>query len=128
MPRARVVDEVDSIPHFTERELSDALCQLKTKRAPDAQGISAEMLKEGGDTFKRVLLETLNNILRSGSPTPSSRKHTVIKVLHKSGDPMRLENYRPIASIPMLYKLFSKLLCNRLGDTLDDQQSVLRIS
>ena len=35
---------------------------------------------------------------------------------------MRPENYRPIASVPMLYKLFFKLLCNRLGDKLDDQQ------
>eukprot|EP00959_Pyramimonas_sp_CCMP1952_P422794 8856524-Pyramimonas_sp.AAC.1 len=62
-------------------------------------------------------------MLRPDSPAPSSWKHTVRKIRHKSGDPMRPESYRPIASIPLLYKLFSKFLCNRLGDTLDDQQS-----
>eukprot|EP00959_Pyramimonas_sp_CCMP1952_P065030 1357820-Pyramimonas_sp.AAC.1 len=81
------------------------------------------MLKAGGDALKRVMLDTFNHVLRPDSPAPSSWKHTVIKVLHKSSDPMRPENYRPIATTPVHYKLFSKLLSNRLCVQLDCQQS-----
>ena len=47
----------------------------------------------------------------------------MIKVLYKSGNPQLPQNYRPIATIPMLYKFFSRLIYNRLEPTLDQQQS-----
>eukprot|EP00959_Pyramimonas_sp_CCMP1952_P172357 3601502-Pyramimonas_sp.AAC.1 len=97
--------------------------QLKAMRAADTNGITAEMLKEGGGTLRRVLIDAFNDILRPGSPMPTSWKLTAIKVLQKSSDTMRPDNYRPIASTPMLYKLFSELLCDRCGDALDCQRS-----
>ena len=45
-------------------------------------------------------------------------------VLFKKGDPSMPANYRPIAIIPILYKLFSRMLCNRVGKTIVGQQSV----
>ena len=45
-----------------------------------------------------------------------------ITVIHKSGDPRQPQNYRPITVIPLLYKLFARLLYNRLEPTLDAQQ------
>jgi len=47
----------------------------------------------------------------------------MIKVLHKSGDASLPNNYRPIATIPILYKLYARLLYNRLEPTLDKEQS-----
>ena len=51
-----------------------------------------------------------------------SWRHSVITVLLKSGDAMLPQNYRPICIIPLLYKLFSKLLYNRLYPILDKAQ------
>ena len=46
-----------------------------------------------------------------------------MKVLFKKGDALDPANYRPIASLPILYKLFTRCLCGRIGTTLDAEQS-----
>eukprot|EP00959_Pyramimonas_sp_CCMP1952_P205669 4301053-Pyramimonas_sp.AAC.1 len=111
------------IPAFTNSEIEHALKGLKSNKAADTEGIVAEMLKSGGKALRYILLDLFNRILRPGTPTPKNWKHTVIKVLYKSGDPQLPQNYRPIATIPILYKLFSRLLYNRLLPILDPQQS-----
>ena len=113
----------DRIPAFTAQELGKALGQLKTGKAADSNGIVAEMLKAGGHTLREVLLNLYNAITQPSSPSPNNWHHTIIKVLHKSGPPQLPQNYRPIATIPILYKLFARLLYNRLEPTLDKQQS-----
>ena len=55
--------------------------------------------------------------------TPAQWRKTQFAVLYKSGDAQLPQNYRPIAAIPLLYKLFARLLYNRLETTLDKQQS-----
>ena len=47
----------------------------------------------------------------------------MIKVIPKSGNLKQPQNYRPIAVIPLLYKLFSRLLYNRLEPILDAAQT-----
>ena len=80
------------------------------------------MLKNTGDGTRKVLLDLYNSILQRTLETPSSWKKSVIKVLYKSGDPTEAKNYRPICIIPILYKLFSKLLYFRLYPILDRAQ------
>ena len=46
-----------------------------------------------------------------------------IKVLHKKGDVENVGNYRPIRSLPALYKLFSTILYRRLYPRLDLEQA-----
>ena len=112
------------IPPFTRQELDNALKQLKNKRAEDSAGVVAEMLKQGGETLHDVLLDLYNETIKPNAAIPSRWKRTVIKVLHKSGDPQTPQNYRPISIIPILYKLFARLLYNRLVTTLDTAQTI----
>ena len=46
-----------------------------------------------------------------------------IKVIHKKGDVKNVSNYRPICSLPALYKLFSTILYGRLYPTPDQKQA-----
>ena len=68
------------------------------------------MLKCGGPKVVDVLLEMFNNVLMEKDEPPAAWKQSVISVIFKSGDPMLPHNYRPICIIPLLYKLFSKLI------------------
>ena len=45
-------------------------------------------------------------------------------VLFKKGETTEPENYRPIAILPILYKVFAKLLDRRIGHVLERAQSV----
>ena len=69
-----------------------------------------------------VLLELFNNVLLEKNGPPAAWKHSVISVIFKSGDPTLPQNYRPICIIPLLYKLFTKLLYKRLYPILDSAQ------
>ena len=81
------------------------------------------MLKEGGTTLREHLLQLYNDIIQTDALPPKQWKQTTITILHKSDDPKLPQNYRPISIIPVLYKVFSKLLYNRLDPQLDQQQT-----
>ena len=46
-----------------------------------------------------------------------------IKVIHKKGDVEDVSNYRPISSLPAMYKLFSTIMYGRLYPMLDLHQA-----
>ena len=113
-----------TIQPFTDEELITAIKSLKNRRCKDQSGMIAEMIKNGGKKFRQVLLDLYNEVTKSNACLPQQWKSTVIKVIFKSGDPQLPQNYRPISIIPLLYKLLSRLLYNRLSPQLDAQQSV----
>jgi len=49
---------------------------------------------------------------------PERLKFTLIKPIYKSGDKSSSSNYRPISLLPVLSKIFEKVICNRLIDHL----------
>ena len=110
------------VPPFTLSEITAAVKTLKSKKCTDTAGIRAEMLKKGGENLLEKLLELYNMILCGSMQPPSSWKHSIISVIHKSGDAAQPQNYRPICIIPVLYKLFSKLMYKRLYLILDKAQ------
>ena len=56
--------------------------------------------------------------------SPDDWMHTRLIVIFKKGDPKLPANYRPIALLPILYKLFSRMLCVRIQPDLLRAQSV----
>ena len=50
-------------------------------------------------------------------------KKVKIKVIYKNGDVEDVSNYRPICSLPALYKLFSTTLYGRPYPVLDQKQA-----
>ena len=111
------------VEEFTFKELEKAIDQLKAGKAKDNSGLIAEMIECGGDQLTFVLLGMYNEILKHDGEPPTTWKKTLITVLYKAGNPEIPSNYRPIACIPLLYKLFSRMLYNRLETVLDPQQS-----
>ena len=97
-------DDGTTIPPLTRDEVCSGLKDLKNNRCKDKIGIVAEMLKQAGTVLIELLCATFNEIIRNDAKPPGSWKRTVIKVLHKSGDARMPQNYRPIATIPLLYK------------------------
>ena len=111
------------IQDFTNDELDAALSGMKSGRCADESGIVAEMLKCSGRRFRGQLLELFNDILKPGSEPPDSWRKTRLVVLFKKGDQNLVKNYRPIAILPIMYKLFARMLCNRLQPTITSEQS-----
>ena len=70
-----------------------------------------------------MVSQIFNEIVKQNEFTPEAWKKVKIKVLHKKGDVENVGNYRPICSLPALYKLFSTILYSRLYPRLDQEQA-----
>ena len=60
-----------------------------------------------------MVRQIFNEIRKRNDFTPKDWKKVTIKVIHKKGDVENVSNYRPICSLPALYKLFSTILYGR---------------
>ena len=112
-----------SIPPFQLPELEYVLSQMPCNKATDATGVVVEMFKYGNIELRTCLLNIFNDMLKSGCFDESWRA-TLFTMLPKMGDTSRPSCWRPIAILKMSYKIFSKLICQRLRATLDSHQSI----
>ena len=114
---------VKPAPDITTVELEHALASMKNGRCRDESGLVAEMLKSGGDVMHTCIKELFNDVLQCDKPSPASWSTNRLIVLFKKGEPELPKNYRPIAILPILYKLFARILCNRVQPAIIGAQS-----
>ena len=119
---AMPLDDGKSLEPFSFEELRQALRGMKNGKAKDEKGVIAEMVKNSSQEFLTSILELFNDILLRKSDPPAAWKTTKLIVIFKKGDATLPKNYRPIAILPILYKVFSRLLCQRLTSTLMQKQ------
>ena len=105
------------IPEITTKELRAAINKLKKGKSPDSNGIRAEDVKACDDETREMVRQIFNDIIKRNEFTPEAWKKVKIKVIHKKGDVENVGNYRPICSLPALYKLFSTILYSRFFST-----------
>ncbi|KAJ0181100.1 hypothetical protein K1T71_003185 [Dendrolimus kikuchii] len=121
-PRAPLTRHyTEDIPEVDVDEISAALGQLKNGRAPGDDGITTELLKAGGMPILKALAELFNYVIHR-STVPKAWSKSVVVLFFKKGDNTLLKNYRPISLLSQVYKLFSRVVTNRLARRLDEFQ------
>lgn len=98
-----------------------ALKQLKNNKAAGDDGITTELLRAGGKPILKVLQRLFNSVIVEGR-TPKTWNISEVILFFKKGDKSLLKNYRPISLLSHVYKLFSRVLTNRLARRFDDFQ------
>ena len=111
----------EELPDVTSYEIQLALHQLKNRKAPGEDGIIPEMLKINSEPLQTILAELFTKCLIE-TKVPENWNNDVITLLHKKGDIKNLDNYRPISLLSHLYKLFTRVIVNRLRQKLDFYQ------
>lgn len=121
----RKITNVNSeiLPNIESYEIEEAISQLKNNRSPGPDGILAEMLKEGKEIILEALKHLFNQCLFKGE-IPDDWNESVTVLLYKKGDRADLKNYRPISLLSQTYKLFMRIITNRLTSKLDSYQPV----
>ena len=113
-----------TISAFSHEELLDALKGLRRGKAKDTSGITAEMSKVDCAALHTAILDLFNDVVSIGNTPPKQWYNTRLVVIFKKGDATSPSNYRPIAILPILYKLFSRMLCKRIQVDIINNQSV----
>ena len=94
---------------------------MKEDKAPGKDGITVHDVKTANFRFWKALAERFSKYIAT-STIPNAWRESRTILLHKKGDKEDLKNYRPICLLSHIYKLFTKVICNRISKTLDEQQ------
>jgi Reverse transcriptase (RNA-dependent DNA polymerase) len=117
------LSEVSDVSKITTNEIREALTSMKNQKAVGEDNIPTELLKICDEEILGTLCKILNEILET-EEVPEAWLKSTITLFHKSGDKTEVKNYRPITKTSHLYKLFMKIISNRLKFDLDDHQAV----
>ena len=84
----------------------------KKGKPPDSKGIRAEDIKACDDETREMVRRIFNEIIKRNEFTAEAWKKVKTKVIHKNVE--NVGNYRPICSLPALYRLFTTVLYGRV--------------
>ncbi|KAK6739449.1 hypothetical protein RB195_008126 [Necator americanus] len=102
-------------------EIRHAIVSVRNRTAPRPDRIRPEHLKN----LPPVLINTLARLFTrylSECKVPNQWKTSKTVLLYKKGDPHDIGNYRPICLLSVIYKLFTRVILNRIEKVLDEGQ------
>ena len=93
--------------------LKKKLGDLVQGKATQYSDLLAKILKENSDIFGKYICDFFNECLDKGT-FPSILKHANITPVFKKGYKGSKNNYRPVSILPVISKIFEKLLCKQI--------------
>ena len=121
LPSYEVKEDGFVVPPVLPSEIRHAISLVKSRTAPGPDRIRPEHLKN----LPPVLINTLARLFSrylSECKVPNQWKTSKTMLLFKKGDPHDIGNYRPICLLSVVYKLFTRVILNRIDKTLDEEQ------
>ena len=100
-------------------QVREAIGKLRTSKSFGDDGISSYFLKLAMPFIEDSLVFLFNTSLET-SQFPDSWKIARVSPIFKDGDKTEKSNYRPISVLPVVSRLFEKLVFNQLYQYLND--------
>ncbi|GJX99144.1 reverse transcriptase domain-containing protein [Tanacetum coccineum] len=123
------------IDHYTEflgqrgvasdfnSRICDAIFCMGDNKAPGPDGYSAAFFNKTWDIISREVIKAVNEFFINGV-LRKELNHTIIALIPKVTTPMRINDYRPISCCNVLYKCISRIISNRMKDSLSSLVSL----
>ncbi|KAK6726483.1 hypothetical protein RB195_004670 [Necator americanus] len=109
------------IPEVLPSEIRHAVISVRNRTAPGPDRIRPEHLKNLPPVLINTLVRLFTRYL-SECKVPKQWKTSKTVLLCKKGDPHDIGKYRPICLLSVIYKLFTRVILNRIEKVLDEGQ------
>ena len=117
--RQRYPDDPGFTRAFTAEELDIGIRVLKNGKAPGLDYIQTELIKQFGPKARDWLLRFFNNCTETKKIPKLWRQAKVVALLKPRKDPSVAKSFRPISLPCHTYKLFKRLILNRIAEHVD---------
>jgi hypothetical protein len=118
IPRTRAHSTMFLLP-VVEQEILEVINTLHNDSTPGLDGMDNKVLKGIKEYISKPLVHIFNLSFSSGN-FPDLMKKICVRPLHKAGDKLDLNNYRPISLISNISKILEKLVKTCLVSYLDN--------
>ena len=108
-------------PPFVLPSVEASIKRLTRNKAPGEDNITGGFLLDVGDAMIQILTDLFNTCLHR-QQVLKGWKNALIVLIHKEGNTSDIKNYRPISLLPIMYKVLSNILLQRMIRTLDFHQ------
>ena len=103
------------IEPMTEPEVTRIINLLNNTNSTGYDRINTKIIKLSSKFIASPLSHIINKSFEQGI-FPDRLKLSIVKPLYKTGDPTRMENYRPITLITIFSKIFEKAMVERINN------------
>ena len=101
------------------KEIKEATFAIHADKAPGPDGFSASFFQTNWDVIGPAIVTEIQHFFTTGV-LATSLNETHVRLIPKTLDATRVEDYRPIALCNVYYKIISKVLTRRLQPVLCD--------
>ncbi|GKV25593.1 hypothetical protein SLEP1_g35004 [Rubroshorea leprosula] len=115
------IDKADNdflIATFSEEDIKNAVWDCDSSKSPGPDGFNFKFIKAMWEEIKQDVIGFVQEFHEHGKLVRGSNS-SFIALIPKVENPYRIEDYRPISLIGVMYKILAKLLANRLRKVLD---------
>ncbi|XP_017604816.1 uncharacterized protein LOC108451662 [Gossypium arboreum] len=102
---------------FMDSEIKEACSQMDPRKAPRIDWLLGNFFKENWDVVGEDVIILCLDILR-GEKNVDCLNDTIIILILKIKEPVDMTNFRPISICRVIYKIVTKVLANRMRETL----------
>jgi len=108
---------------ITEAKLLKTIESLLPKSSCGFDQLSNRMLKKERTAFAKLLINLINETIM-GNIYPDVLKIAKVVPIYKKGDNTNMNNYRPIALLPVLSKVLEKVINDQITAKLDEMHLI----
>jgi hypothetical protein len=113
IPQLTSSEREELMAEFAEKEVREAIFQMKHNKAPGPDGFPAEFYQVFWSLIKDDLMAMFRDF-HSGDQPLFCLNFGVITLIPKEKEVKRIQQYRPICMLNVSFKIFTKVMANRL--------------
>ena len=104
------------------KEIENIIQGMKTSQCEDVFGLSTKTIKWVSNYISRPLAALFNTAMENGVFHNKLKIARITPVYKKKGEERNCENYRPIAVLPAVSKIFEEIILRRIHDHFNKNQ------